>query len=225
MKLNIALLSLFSTGMVSAIPRASVHDASEQGLTFGVEADKDSVEKFLIKEIRSDLGATKKQRKLRRLGGKGSTAAPTKTPVLFFQVDDDDSTITTLLNGSHRTVVLDDVPDCLEGVTCRGRIRSQITGTMDGTGCPEVMLAAGSVDADGEGTFGGFSVTCPSAEYEATSTVEKCSGSMCNKIDACLEDKGSGTVLRSPMLVPTLSSLSNVAPHQALIYHLWSLSY
>eukprot|EP00977_Amphora_coffeiformis_P025131 scaffold18346_cov145-Amphora_coffeaeformis.AAC.3 len=192
MKFTLSLLSLLTVGVAADVPRASLV-VPEEELSFGIESDSDVGDSFVINHIRTDLQPK------RRLG-KSNTAAPTETPLLWFEVDDDDSTVSTLLNGVHQKIVLNGI-DCLPGqMNCRGRIRSQVTGTMDGTGCPTLYLAAGSVKGDVETNFGHFTVTCPSADLMATGIVEKCSGpgNTCTKIDDSIEDSGSGTIFRFP---------------------------
>lgn len=191
MKFTFAFLSLLATTLAATAPRASLH-VPEEELSFGIETEyEEGSVNFVVDNIRTDV---KPKRRL----GKSNTAAPTETPILWFEVDDDDSTVSTLLNGKHVRVISPSVPDCLGDKTnCRGRIRSQVSGTMDGTGCPTLYLAAGSVKGDDDTKFGHFTVTCPSAELMASSVIEKCQGS-CDMIDDFLEDRGSGSVFTFP---------------------------
>ena len=208
MKFTVSLVSMLLGGVVAKIPRATLHGKEGQEKTeFGSQTLDNHLEVLKFKQMETSVEKEARVNRGRRLGGKGSnTAAPTETPEFFFEVDDDDSIVTTLLNGGFSYIdPFDFITKCIGDFSCEGRVKTHVTGVMIGNECSLVSIAAGAVGNNLGQDPGKFAVTCPTALEGATGVVQDCTDTLgTGNCDLLLQPEfgfqnvGSGAIFNMP---------------------------
>lgn len=205
----VTLAALVATASAVGAPRAELlNEQGEVQNQFIVQTTHNELQALTFRQFETSVEKRNRlnlrTRRQRRLGkGSRGTSAPTDTPVILFQVADDDEIITEPMNGDFRYIDADiQTKKCFKKL-CEGKYEARVTGTMDGHGCSVLEMGAAAIDEETDSS-GRFQVTCPGIKQYANATVTYCKDSIDDGTDNCahaykgIEHKGAGVEFSMP---------------------------